>query len=91
MTSSVNPASAQAIYPSSYSSGISSATGNGGDGSSGSGAVSGHHRHSHGGALILPRSSGHSAKRVISNPEENYENKKRIKYCCCPQQIYSPI
>jgi hypothetical protein len=52
MTSSVNPVSAQAIYPSSYSSGINSATGNDGDGSSVSGAVSGHHRHSHGGAFM---------------------------------------
>jgi hypothetical protein len=41
--------------------------------------------------VILPRSSGHSAKRVISNTEEIYENQKRIRYRSCPQQIFSSI
>jgi predicted acylesterase/phospholipase RssA len=41
--------------------------------------------------LILPRSSGHSAKRVISKPEVNNETKERIHPTSCPQQIHSPV
>jgi hypothetical protein len=39
--------------------------------------------------LILPQSSRHSAKRVISKPEGNNENQKIIKHPRCSQQIYS--
>jgi type I restriction enzyme S subunit len=41
--------------------------------------------------MILPRSSGHSAKRVISKPEVNNETKERIHPTSCPQQIHSPV
>jgi len=41
--------------------------------------------------MILPRSSGHSAKRVISKPEVNNENQKRIKHPRCSQQIYAQL
>jgi fumarate hydratase class II len=42
-------------------------------------------------ALILPRSSGHSTKRVISKTEVNYENTKRINHTHCSQQIYRTV
>jgi fumarate hydratase, class II len=41
--------------------------------------------------LILPRSSGHSTKRVISKTEVNYENTKRINHTRCSQQIYHAV
>jgi hypothetical protein len=41
--------------------------------------------------VILPRSSGHLAKRVISKTEVNNENQKRTKHCNCPQQIYGTV
>lgn len=43
------------------------------------------------GILILPHSSGHSAKGVISKTEVTYENQKRTKYRSCPQQIYRTV
>lgn len=41
--------------------------------------------------MILPRTSGHSAKRVISNPEENHESPKRNQDPSCSQQIYGAV
>jgi uncharacterized protein YbjT (DUF2867 family) len=41
--------------------------------------------------LILPRSSGHSTKRVISKTEVNYETTKRINHPRCSQQIYRTV
>ena len=42
--------------------------------------------------MILPHSSGHLAKRVISQSEVNYENQKRRSNTTnCPHQIHGAV